>query len=339
MDDPNGHSSQFSNHIDGLSVRDSRFLTSTYLFGTCASWMFVSFIIIQAFTYFRYYYKKDSKFLRSIVCLVILLQFLETGTRSYEAYASVSLGWGNPFTIHRHSVVIADDMGPIFVSLTSFIVQYFFIWRIWTLSKSFIMEPIAKWIFKFVCVITALGSFLLLAAAFTLSLTDLIVTTAAWWERTALVIWNISSAAVDVLITTCMMALLLHAKAGSAFEETRDLISRLIRNVLQTGLLTSILAILVLPPFYRKLIGLYALPWYILGKSQVISLLANLNARRRANPSVLHGDNNSQPLQRPVNSSALVLPTCNHHSEGESKSILTSQSSKPMECELGSRNV
>jgi len=106
------------------------------------------------------------------------------------------------------------------------------------------------------------------------------------------VLWNVSSAVADVTITICMMTLLLHAKASSCFGEMRDLLSRLIRLTLQTGLLTSILALLVVPFFIRNLVGIYSIPWYILGKSYVISLLANLNARKRSNSSVRGGGHN-----------------------------------------------
>jgi len=97
-----------------------------------------------------------------------------------------------------------------------------------------------------------------------------------------------------VTITVCMTVLLLHAKANSHFGETRDVISRLIRMILQTGLLTSLLALLVMPLQFSDLVGLYGIPWYILGKSYVISVLANLNARKRSNTSVVHGSGFNQ---------------------------------------------
>jgi len=160
---------------------------------------------------------------------------------------------------------------------------------------------------RIVCAVIALGSVVSLASALTLATAILAIEAVQWWEETALVIWNISSAAVDVSITICMMALLLHARASSCFGETRDMLSRLMRNVLQTGLLTSILALLVLPLFYRNLNGVYGLPWYILGKSEVISLLASLNARRRSNVSVVHGSDSDQAIPQASRMSTMVF--------------------------------
>jgi len=109
---------------------------------------------------------------------------------------------------------------------------------------------------------------------------------------------------------------LLHAKAGSAFEETRDLLSRLTQIVLPTGLLTSILALIVPPLFFRRLNGIYALPWFILGKSEVISLLANLNARKRSNAPVIHGSNSVQAVPQATKLSTMVFSPQNRPVEG-----------------------
>jgi len=123
-----------------------------------------------------------------------------------------------------------------------------------------------------------------------------------------------------------MMALLLHAKANSYFGETRDLLTRLIRIVLQTGLLTSALALLVLPLFFRNLIGIYALPWYILGKSEVISLLANLNARKRSNAPAIHGHDNHQAIPTTKLSAIVFSPVNRHAAEGENSDTNTARS-------------
>jgi len=111
-----------------------------------------------------------------------------------------------------------------------------------------------------------------------------------------LVIWLASSAVVDITITICMMSLLLHAKTRSHFGETRDLLSRLIRIVLPTGLLASFFALLVLLLYFLKLEFFFELPWFFLGKSEAISLLANLNARKRPNALGVYASDNGQAV-------------------------------------------
>jgi len=115
-------STNFSNHFLGLTVTQTRLFTSATLFGTCGSWMFLSFMVVQAFTYFRHY-NNDPKFLKSIVYVVIMLQLVQTALESYEAYVFDSLGWGDPTIVFNLSAAIADDLRPIFESLTAFIVQ------------------------------------------------------------------------------------------------------------------------------------------------------------------------------------------------------------------------
>jgi len=92
-------------------------------------------------------------------------------------------------------------------------------------------------------------------------------------------VWTLSTAVADATITVCMMVMLYHAKANSHFGPTRDKLSSLIRLTIQTGLLTSALAIPIAPLFIDIQVGIYTLTCFLLGKSYAISLLANLNAR------------------------------------------------------------
>jgi len=78
-----------------------------------------------------------------------------------------------------------------------------------------------------------------------------------------------------------MIVILYHAKSGAYFGETRDRISRLLRLTLQTGFLTSILTLPVVPLYFSDHghTLMHGLTILVLGESYVISLLANLNAR------------------------------------------------------------
>jgi len=143
------------------------------------------------------------------------------------------------------------------------------------------------------------------------------------WFNTVLVLWLASSAAADIIITISMMALLLHAKASLFFgEETRDLLSRLTRIVLQTNLLTSVLALIALPLLLRGLQGIFLLPAFILGKSYVISLLAYLNARKRSNSPVGH-DSTVNQVTPPTKLSTIGFSPANRHTnEGRSSNSM-----------------
>jgi len=108
------------------------------------------------------------------------------------------------------------------------------------------------------------------------------------WVFIVIQLWIFSTVAADITITACMMVIFYQAKSMAHFRETRNRISKISRVALQTGLLTTVLALLV--PILGRAVGfgLYVLPWYFLGKSYTISLLANLNARPRKNDITTH---------------------------------------------------
>jgi len=128
-----------------------------------------------------------------------------------------------------------------------------------------------------------------------------------------IVIWAVSSAVVDIIIAACMTALLLHAKSSAYFEQTRNLLSRLIRIILQTGLVTAVLALLVVPLYNRGTVSeSQSFPVFLLGKSYVISLLANLNARTQSNALTVHGIGSNQGDQA-TRVSTVVFTLPNRH--------------------------
>lgn len=192
-------------------------------------------------------------------------------------------------------------------------------------TLAFILHPKVRIFTMLLCAILALVSMLSLGTGLTLVVGCLTLDTPPQWILNVISLWNVSSAVADITITISMMALLLHAKAGSSFGETRDLLSRLTRIVLQTGLLTSILALVSASLNFAKL-NSYTLPWYMLGKSEVISLLANLNARNRSNALVLHGSDNGQAMPPATKMSSIVFSPPNRRTgeEVNNESIITS---------------
>jgi len=91
-------------------------------------------------------------------------------------------------------------------------------------------------------------------------------------------LWAVGSAVVDASITIYMAIFLYNTRASTYSGEIHDRLSRLLRLTIQTGFMTSLLAVLVIP-LYLENTFLYAIPLYLLGKSYNIALLANLNAR------------------------------------------------------------
>jgi len=118
-----------------------------------------------------------------------------------------------------------------------------------------------------------------------------------------------------------MIALLLHAKASTYFRETRDLLSRLTRVVLMSGILPSALALIVLLLYFVGIGDVYALPWYMLGKSEVISLLANLNARKRSDSLAIFVSDNNEVVPQATRMSTIMFSPNNRRMEGDTTSL------------------
>jgi len=93
-----------------------------------------------------------------------------------------------------------------------------------------------------------------------------------------LAIWTGTSATADIIIAICMIAILRHARSKTSFA--RSSVSKIGLWTIQSGSFTAFLAAVVVLIYARyNTSGLYAFPCFVLGKSYVISLLANLNAR------------------------------------------------------------
>jgi len=175
-----------------------------------------------------------------------------------------------------------------------------------------------------ICAIIALISTLSFCVAIVSTIVALTADVAPPWYKVIILLWFTTSPAADIMITISMMILLFHAKANSYFEDTRDLLSRLIRTILQTGLLTSLLALIVLPLYLKNFNGIYGIPWFVLGKSYVISLLANLNARKQPNTSVVRGIGINQATHPTKLSTVVFSPANRHNSEGGNSDSMAS---------------
>jgi len=98
-----------------------------------------------------------------------------------------------------------------------------------------------------------------------------------------------------------MIIILYHTRTGASSGETYDRISHLLRLTIQTGFLTSALAIINIP-WSATGNNVLTIPFFLLGKSYVITLLANLNART-TQPAPDPDRAIERAIRRPVNSS------------------------------------
>ncbi|ETW76349.1 hypothetical protein HETIRDRAFT_247165, partial [Heterobasidion irregulare TC 32-1] len=144
-------------------------------------------------------------------------------------------------------------------------VQLFFGRRIWILTNS---------LWSFIC-IAALAVIECLAAIATsvamLCMPDVLITSRI---QSAVIVWLIAATIDDTLITVVLVTFLKRHKTGS--PPTDDVIDRIIRLAIQTGLVTALWAVadLVLYITFVHIIFNYSL-----AELYTISLLSSLNSR------------------------------------------------------------
>jgi len=183
-------------------------------------------------------------------------------------------------------------------------VQSFYIWRIWVFGSR-IGTLGVQYILKFLCGCIALLTLLSVASAIAIPSIFFPIGQSAQLvpiTRTVVIIWTVSAAAADTMITACMLDVLRHAASKTYFAETRGVLSRLSRLTFQSGLLTAVLAIGIVIAFLTEKEGaMHTFTAYLLGKSYPMSLLASLNARTSGtsstNPSLSISNPNRSALQ------------------------------------------
>jgi len=275
--------------VAGLSPEQSLLYTSTDLFGPCISFMLLGFIIMQTYDYYALS-KNDSLLFKLFVYGIVLLQMFETAIELYTSYIQVAFGWGNPLVFAFTLADIFGNLFPLIISITEFAVQCFYIWRIWSFLNAFgessLRTPMrAVCVFMIVLMLAALGS----GASFAIA-GDVATVYPKWFQKVML-FWAASSAVTDLLIAGCMFLLLRQAKVQTYYTDTIDRLSRVVRITIQTGFFTALVAFINVPliAHISQLNGIFALPWFFLGKSYTISLFTNLNARSSVNAGFVNG--------------------------------------------------
>ncbi|KAI0368658.1 hypothetical protein BV20DRAFT_452243 [Pilatotrama ljubarskyi] len=220
----------------------------------------------QAGWYFKHY-RHDRTFLRVLVGLVWSLDichlilysitmWLYLAERELAAFGETALPWTSNVQILCNACVV-------------FVIQTFYAFRIMTLSRSLRLTA-------------ALAAFVLadFGLAVTLFVKSLMTDTVS--EYIQLEAFDIAlstlTAATDVLLSGTLVTLLARSRTGSSIANR--LINRLLFYTINTGLLTSLCAVLsLIMVLVSPTTSIYVMFYYIGAHLYSVSLLATLNAR------------------------------------------------------------
>ncbi|KAF8586878.1 hypothetical protein K439DRAFT_882161 [Ramaria rubella] len=173
---------------------------------------------------------RDPWLLRSCVYGTLFLTVSQTAIETYCGTYYFVQHWGQPGAISTPPKPLVFQ--TLFDGIVVFMVQFFFLWRIWIFVDN---------------------------AALLQKKTENIN-----------IVWLTATAATDLFIAVYMLIILNNARSRISFSETRDILSKYTRLTIQTGSLTSCVALMVLLPRVLIKAGtLHTLGAYLLGKSAI----------------------------------------------------------------------
>ncbi|KAJ6461380.1 hypothetical protein C8R45DRAFT_532599 [Mycena sanguinolenta] len=220
--------------------------------------------VSQALSYYQRY-RADDAWLRFFVGYLFVLETLNTGFDMGMMYQPLILQYGQKLD-YFPTVFVSQ---PLFVTLVSTPIQLFFAWRIWTITR-------VAWVPVVVGVLAVVA---FAGGLWTSIKVGLIKQFIHKPELHApALVWFMASGAADVIITAALVFTLTNRKTG--FGATDSVIDKIIRTTIQTGLVTSIFAILDVICFmvfpHLAINFIWDLP---LSKLYSNALLSTLNAR------------------------------------------------------------
>lgn len=248
---------------------DITLITGPLLLGYLFNWGLFGILILQVYIYYLSF-PNDSRVIKSLVYGLFFVDCIQTSLTTHNAWHFLSKGWGD--------LRVLSDPGwswiavPLLSGIVSATVQLFFAWRIWVLSKS---VPLAGLI---VSIAVTQGLCAMYSGIRFAIIND--VTKIASLFPTA-TIWLGGSALCDFIITISMVTFL--ARASTGFSQTDSVITKLIRMTVETGLVTTTVAIteLILYLVYPHN-NLHMIPALALAKLYTNTLLATFNSRSLA---------------------------------------------------------
>lgn len=179
-------------------------------------------------------FKDDKPSMRAFVGLLFTTDTVNTILDIVFLYRYVITNFGDLEYAGRANAQFATD--PVLVSMIGYMTQLFFAWRVWKLSNARF-----AWIVPMAIVVIGALSFM---ASIGTTVGVVMVREFAQFQKfqVAVIVWLAGAAIADAIITVSLIVTLHKARTG--FSQTDDIISKLIRGTLQTGLLTASFAVI-----------------------------------------------------------------------------------------------
>ncbi|KAF9451121.1 hypothetical protein P691DRAFT_773400, partial [Macrolepiota fuliginosa MF-IS2] len=234
------------------------------LIGDIINVLLFGIMIAQTYIYFTNY--SDRMWMRLMVLVVFIVDIVNTILNLMFIYGVLIQNFGNFEALASTNWTSVGD--PATTGIIGLIVQLFFAWRIYALTRNWIMVSVVA---AFACT-GAIGAFIV-------SHEILIIPEFARFQefKGYVIMWLACASAADIIITASLVWFLQKHKTG--FKSSDIMVDRIIRVTMQTGLLTSTIAIIDLIVFLTDPTGTHLVFNITLCKLYSNSLVSSLNSR------------------------------------------------------------
>ncbi|KAJ6573818.1 hypothetical protein DFH09DRAFT_1151172 [Mycena vulgaris] len=241
---------------------------------------------LQAWFYFRTYFRRDSWWIKSLVAFVTVCDTFQQAIVTACAYTYLVTNFTNEAVLGR--VVNTLIIEIFFENFIALAVQLFYCYRVYRVSKG-------NWIASGFLAMVSIGSFVALFV-YTVKALNIHTFEQLATLKTLSMSCNIAAAATDALISLVLVYYLYVSKTG--FEKTDDMINRLIAFTFNTGLPTSFCALAACISINVSPATFIYIFWFLLqGRFYTNTMLVTLNTRDYVRSASAHGTVQDIPLR------------------------------------------
>ncbi|KAG7091882.1 hypothetical protein E1B28_008283 [Marasmius oreades] len=224
-------------------------------------------MVTQVHLYFSNY-KKDRTWFKLYVLLLFLCDTVNSVFDSVYLYGALVIHFGDAGYLGKANWIFAT-VDPALTAIIAILVQGFFAWRIRVLTGK-------TWLVSIVLVFSVASFVGGIATAFKVRTSAFVNFRDFKW---AVILWLLSGCCGDIMITVILVWHLVWRRHKTGFQASDDIIDRVIRVTVQTGLVTTVCAIIDLSLFLSDPSGLHLIFNFPLSKLYTNSLMSTLNSR------------------------------------------------------------
>ncbi|KAG7445553.1 uncharacterized protein BT62DRAFT_981044 [Guyanagaster necrorhizus] len=250
------------------------------LIGLMFNTLLLGVVIAQVYIYMTTY-QKDRLWMKAYVIFLFLTNLLNSAFIMAYTYISLIKHFDDVPYLYNATWLFSTD--PALTGIIAGAVQLFFAWRVKVLTSNWYLGALVA-----ILALTGVGSSIVVAIK-----SEAVGAFTRFQEfKSIVVVWLVSACVGDFTITAILVWYLRKHKTG--FQGSDELVDRIIRATVQTGLITSIMAIIDLIVYLVDSSGLHLLFNLTLARLYTNTLMSSLNSRSGWSYSNSNPDSHSQ---------------------------------------------